>query len=98
MGRSETITFSEGNTFVRIIETVRDKDIYLVQPIGLRPNDEFVEILFWLDAFKRAGAQSVTAIIPYFGYRKAIKRTSPAWPYALVCVPMPLNKPAPTGC
>src|SRR5690625_3659132 len=77
MGRSETITFSEGNTFVRIAETVRDKDIYLVQPIGLSPNDEFVEILFWLDAFKRAGAQSVTAIIPYFGYAKGDKKDEP---------------------
>lgn len=77
MGRSETITFSEGNTFVRICETVRDKDVYLVQPIGLRPNDEFVEILFWLDAFKRAGAESVTAIIPYFGYAKGDKKDEP---------------------
>jgi len=77
LGKSEVITFSEGNTFVRVGETVRDKDVYLIQSIGLRPNDEFVEILFWLDAFKRASANSVTAIIPYFGYAKGDKKDEP---------------------
>lgn len=77
LGRSETITFSEGNTFVRIGETVRGKDIYLFQSIGLRPNDEFVELLFWIDAFKRASARSVTAVIPYFGYAKGDKKDEP---------------------
>jgi ribose-phosphate pyrophosphokinase len=77
LGKSEVITFSEGNTFVRVGETVRNKDVYLVQSIGLRPNDEFVEILFWLDAFKRASANSVTAIIPYFGYAKGDKKDEP---------------------
>ncbi|MGI6706231.1 MAG: ribose-phosphate diphosphokinase [Clostridia bacterium] len=77
LGNSEVLTFSEGNIFVRIGETVRDKDVYLVQPIGLKPNNEFVEILFWMDAFKRASANSVTAIIPYFGYAKGDKKDEP---------------------
>lgn len=77
LGKSEVITFSEGNTFVRIGETVRDKDVYLVQPIGLKPNNEFVEILFWMDAFKRASANSVTAIMPYFSYAKGDKKDEP---------------------
>lgn len=77
LGKSETIIFSEGNTFVRALETVRDKDIYLVQSIGLRPNDEFVEILFWIDAFKRANANSVTLVMPYFGYAKGDKKDEP---------------------
>jgi ribose-phosphate pyrophosphokinase len=76
-GESEVISFSDGNTFVRIKETVRNQDVFLVQPIGLKPNDEFVEILFWMDAFKRASAQSVTAIIPYFGYAKGDKKDEP---------------------
>jgi ribose-phosphate pyrophosphokinase len=74
---SEVITFSEGNTYVKACETVRGMDVYLVQPIGLRPNDEFVEILFWADAFKRASANSVTAIMPYFSYAKADKKDEP---------------------
>jgi ribose-phosphate pyrophosphokinase len=77
LGRSEVIKFSDGNIFVKINETVRDKDVYLVQPIALKPNDEFTEILFWMDAFKRASASSVTAIIPYFGYAKGDKKDEP---------------------
>jgi ribose-phosphate pyrophosphokinase len=76
-GRSKVITFSDGNLFVKVEETVRDKDVYLVQPIGLKPNDEFTEILFWMDAFKRASADTVTAIIPYFGYAKGDKKDEP---------------------
>ncbi len=77
VGDSDVFAFSEGNTFVRINEPVRGKDIYLVQSIGLKPNDELVEILFWMDAFKRASAKSVTAIIPYFGYGKGDKKDEP---------------------
>lgn len=77
LGKSNVITFSEGNTYVKIQETVREKDVYLVQSIGLRPNDEFTEILFWLDAFKRASASSVTLIMPYFSYAKGDKKDEP---------------------
>lgn len=77
LGKSEVIKFSDGNIFVKIGETVRDKDVYLVQPIGMKPNDEFTEILFWMDAFKRASANSVTAIIPYYGYAKGDKKDEP---------------------
>lgn len=77
LGQSETKTFSDGNTFVRIGETVRDTDVYLVQSMGLYPNDEFVEILFWIDAFKRASADSITVIMPYFSYAKGDKKDEP---------------------
>lgn len=77
LSHSEIINFSEGNTYVKAGETVRGMDVYLVQPIGMRPNDEFVEILFWADAFKRASANSVTAIMPYFSYAKADKKDEP---------------------
>ena len=77
LSSSEVITFSEGNTFVRVNESVRDRDVFLVQPIGLHSNDEFVEILFWMDAFKRANAHSCTLIMPYFGYGKGDKKDEP---------------------
>lgn len=77
LGKSTVRKFSEGNTFVRIEEPVRGRDVYLIQSIGLDPNNEFVEVLFWLDAFKRASAGSVTAIIPYFGYAKGDKKDEP---------------------
>ncbi|QUI23564.1 ribose-phosphate diphosphokinase [Vallitalea pronyensis] len=77
LGQSKVITFSEGNTYVKVEETVRDKDVYLVQSIGLKPNDEFAEILFWIDAFKRASANSVTVIMPYYSYAKGDKKDEP---------------------
>ncbi len=76
-GQAQTIVFSEGNTFVKILEKVRDKDVYVVQSIALHPNDEFMELLFWIDAFKRSSANSVTAIIPYFSYAKGDKKDEP---------------------
>jgi ribose-phosphate pyrophosphokinase len=77
LGKSEVISFSEGNTYVKIGEHVRGKDVYLVQPIGLNPNSEFVEILFWMDAFKRSGASYVTLVMPYFSYAKGDKKDEP---------------------
>lgn len=77
LSSSEVITFSEGNTFVRINESVRDCDVFLVQPIGMQSNNEFVEILFWMDAFKRANAHTVTLVMPYFGYAKGDKKDEP---------------------
>ncbi len=77
LGDAETIMFAEGNIFVRINESIRDKDVYIVQPIGREPNDEFTELLFWIDAFKRSSANSVTAIIPYFSYAKGDKKDEP---------------------
>ena len=80
---TETIRFSEGNTYVKIGEHVRDEEVYLVQPIGpgaeagTGANDDFVELIFWMDAFKRAGAKYVTAIIPYFSYAKGDKKDEP---------------------
>ena len=77
IGQSEKIEFSEGNTFVKIHEKVRDKDVFIVQTIGVHPNDDFMELLFWIDAFKRSSAASVTAIIPYFSYAKGDKKDEP---------------------
>ena len=77
VGKSQTITFSEGNTFVKILEKVRDKDVYIVQTIGVNPNNDFMELLFLIDAFKRASAGSITAIIPYFSYAKGDKKDEP---------------------
>ena len=77
VSESKVITFSEGNTYVKIGEKVRGLDVYIIQTIGLNPNNEFMELLFWVDAFKRSGVNSVTAIIPYFSYAKADKKDEP---------------------
>jgi ribose-phosphate pyrophosphokinase len=76
-GKSEVLRFPEGNTFVRVLENVRGRDVYLVQSTVFPANDNFMELLFWIDAFKRASAASVTAILPYFGYAKGDKKDEP---------------------
>ena len=77
LGSSETLRFSEGNLFVRVLENVRGRDVFLVQGTGFPANDNFMELLFWIDAFKRASAASVTAVIPYFSYAKGDKKDEP---------------------
>ncbi|GLV57268.1 ribose-phosphate pyrophosphokinase [Dictyobacter sp. S3.2.2.5] len=76
-GKNETLHFSDGNTFVRVLENVRGRRVYLVQSTIFPTNDTFMELLFWIDAFKRAGADSVTVIIPYFSYGKGDKKDEP---------------------
>lgn len=76
-GHGETLRFSEGNLFVRILENVRGRHVYLVQSTAFPANDNFMELLFWCDAFNRASAESVTAIIPYFSYAKGDKKDEP---------------------
>jgi len=75
--RNETLQFSEGNTFVRVLENVRGRSVYLVQSTVFPANDNFMELLFWIDALKRASAEKVTAIIPYFSYAKGDKKDEP---------------------
>src|SRR3989440_11148732 len=76
-GKNETLHFSDGNTFVRILENVRGRRVYLVQSTVFPTNDNFMELLFWIDAFKRAGTDSVTVLIPYFSYAKGDKKDEP---------------------
>lgn len=77
IGRGEVLRFSEGTLFPRILENVRGRTIYLVQSTVFPANDHFVELLFWIDAFKRASAESVTVVMPYFSYAKGDKKDEP---------------------
>jgi ribose-phosphate pyrophosphokinase len=76
-GQSEVLRFSEGNLFVRIQENVRGRRVYLVQSTAFPANDNFMELLFWIDAFRRASADSVTVVMPYFSYAKGDKKDEP---------------------
>lgn len=76
-GAGEVLRFSDGNLFVRVKENVRGRQVYLVQSTVFPTNDNFMELLFWIDALKRASAQSVTAIMPYFSYAKGDKKDEP---------------------
>jgi ribose-phosphate pyrophosphokinase len=76
-GKAEVIQFSEGNTYVRVQEKVRGRRIYLIQSTVFPANDNFMELLFWIDALKRADAKEITLVMPYFSYAKGDKLDEP---------------------
>src|ERR671931_1110560 len=73
----EVVRFSEGTLFVRVLENVRGRSVYLVQSTVFPTNANFMELLFWIDAFSRASAESVTVIVPYLSYAKGDKKDEP---------------------
>ncbi|MDD4877380.1 MAG: ribose-phosphate diphosphokinase, partial [Dehalococcoidales bacterium] len=80
LGRSEVFEFSNGNTFVRILDNVRQRDVFVIQPICSPVNKSLVELLIMLDALKRASAERITAVIPYYGYSRTDKKDQPRVP------------------
>jgi ribose-phosphate pyrophosphokinase len=75
--RGETRHFSEGTLFVQARENVRGRNAYVVQTTSYPANANMMELLFWIDALKRASAASVTAVVPYFGYGKGDRKDEP---------------------
>jgi len=69
-GESEATRFSDGEISISILETVRGADVFLIQTTCPPVNDNLVEMLIMIDAFKRASAGRITAVIPYFGYAR----------------------------
>lgn len=80
LGKCEVFEFSNENTFVRILENVRQRDTFVIQPICSPVNRSLVELLIMLDALKRASAGRITAVIPYFGYSRTDKKDQPRVP------------------
>ena len=74
MGRANVGRFSDGEVMVEIMENVRGRDIYLIQPTCPPTAENFMELLVMIDALKRASAWRVTSIIPYFGYARQDRR------------------------
>ncbi len=80
LGRADTFEFSNENIFVRILENVRERDVFIVQPICSPVNKSLVELLIMLDAFRRASAGRITAVVPYYGYGRTDKKDQPRVP------------------
>jgi len=74
MGKAIVDRFSDGEVAVEIMENIRGREIYLIQPTCAPTADNFVELLVLVDALKRASASHVTAVIPYFGYARQDRR------------------------
>ena len=79
-GRAEVFKFNNDNTFVRIGESVRQNDVFVVQSFSEPVNDAVMELLIILDTLKRASAGRITAVIPYFAYGRTDKKDQPRVP------------------
>jgi ribose-phosphate pyrophosphokinase len=80
LGRCEVLQFANENTFVRILENVRERDCFVVQPLSSPVNSNLVELLIMIDALKRASAGRITAVMPYYGYGRTDKKDQPRVP------------------
>lgn len=74
MGKAVVGRFSDGEVMVEIMENVRGRDVYVIQPTCAPAADNFMELLVMVDAMKRASASRITAVIPYFGYARQDRR------------------------
>ena len=70
VGDSEVEKFSDGEIFVKINETIRGADVYIIQSTCAPVNDNLMELLIMIDAMKRASAGRINAVIPYYGYAR----------------------------
>jgi ribose-phosphate pyrophosphokinase len=79
-GRAEIFQFANENIFVRVLDNVREKDVFLVQPTCRPVNQSIMELLIMIDAFKRASAGRITAVVPYYSYGRSDKKDQPRVP------------------
>ncbi len=80
LGGAEVFEFANENIFTKILDNVRQMDVYLVQPTCSPVNKSIMELLIMLDAFKRASAGRITAVVPYYSYGRSDKKDQPRVP------------------
>lgn len=74
LGKAVVSRFSDGEVMVEIMEHVRGTDVFIMQPTCAPGNDNLMELLIMIDAFRRSSAQRITAVIPYYGYARQDRR------------------------
>ena len=77
LGSCDVFKFSNDQTFVKILENVREKDVFLVQTLSAPVNDHLMELLIMIDAARRASAGRITVVIPYYAYGRTDKKDQP---------------------
>src|SRR5437879_12799823 len=80
LGQAEIGRFSDGEVQVEITENVRGGDVFVIQSTCTPGNDHLMELLLMLDAFKRASARRITAVVPYYGYARQDRKVAPRVP------------------
>jgi len=77
LGQSHIMRFSNENIFVKILENVRERDVFVVQPLSSPVSENLLELLIMLDALRSASARRITAVIPYYSYARSDKKDEP---------------------
>jgi ribose-phosphate pyrophosphokinase len=80
LGDVEITRFPDGELHVKVQENIRGRDVFIVQPICNPPNEHLMELLIMIDAMKRASAERITAVIPYYGYARQDRKDQPRVP------------------
>ena len=80
VGKADVFKFSNDNTFVRILENIRARDVFIVQPTAEPVNDHMMQLLIMIDAALRASAGRITAVVPYYSYARTDKKDQPRVP------------------
>jgi ribose-phosphate pyrophosphokinase len=80
LGRAHLARYSDGEIWFQIQDNVRGADVFVVQPTGPPVNENLMELLVMLDAFKRSSASRITAVIPYYGYARQDRKDKPRVP------------------
>lgn len=80
LGNLECFQFANENIFVKILDNVRERDVFLIQPTSRPVQTSIMELLIMIDAFKRASAGRITAVVPYYGYGRSDKKDQPRVP------------------
>jgi ribose-phosphate pyrophosphokinase len=80
LGGADIEQFANTNTFVRLHQSVRAKDVFLIQPTSAPVNDKLMELLIFVDTLRRDSAGRITAVVPYFGYGRTDKKDQPRVP------------------
>ena len=79
-GKSKAFKFSNDNTFTQFLENIRQRDVFIIQPMCVPVNDNIMELLIMIDAAKRASAGRITAVVPFYGYGRTDKKDQPRVP------------------
>jgi len=80
LGKIKLVNFSDGENYCQILENVRGRDVFVIQPTCYPVNDNLMELLLIMDALKRSSAQRVNAVIPYYGYARQDRKDKPRVP------------------
>lgn len=80
LGESQIVRFEDGEVYIKVDETVRGRDVFVIQPTSNPVNENLMELLIFIDALRRASAKSINVVMPYYGYARQDRKSSPREP------------------